>query len=91
MISTSLRGSLKGSTKKKHGFYPHFVDERFIPYMYFQFFSSVLDSSRLNTTKYGIKKAKIPLKGPQNARKTLFILPPPTLIHISTFYNIIIK
>ena len=45
--------------------------------MYFQFFSSVLGSSRLNTTKYGIKKAKIPLKRPQNARKTLSTLPDP--------------
>ena len=47
--------------------------------MYFQFFSSVLDSNRLNTTKYGIKKAKIPLKRPQNARKTLSTYedPPP--------------
>ena len=45
--------------------------------MYFQFFSSVLGSIRLNTTKYGIKKAKIPLKRPQNARKTLSTLPNP--------------
>ena len=50
--------------------------------MYFHFFSSVLGSNRFNMNKYELKKAKI--------LSTSLDPLPPSLIHISTFYNNII-
>ena len=46
-----------------------------------------------NTTKYALKKPKLPLKRPKTYKKSLSTLsdPPATLIHTLTFYNNIIK